>query len=294
MKTKPTLPPSAEWDFRQVDPISLTDAAEHEFARECEKIRVPLVRWLETPLKGKPVRQHIIDALIKRQTQAQKTGEKLPDILDAYFPKGIQQRIFEIGQRLTPQCCCLYESIVQHRPDFPNPWTSQKVKGEWNENFKRVHLRPMDEVFKFTLERAQQWPKGWKDYLETSSRCFSTNEYRLGIDFFANGRLSTVDEIVTDFEKWLRAEVKRTGQKMRTGQNAQIKQAAYPLKCLAALRLRRAGFTYDAAADALQKIAVTKEDAWFIPMFENAPSWTKAIHFAEKIIADFEAGKINF
>jgi hypothetical protein len=160
-----------------------------------------------------------------------------------------------------------------------------KVKGGWNDNFKRVHLHPMDQEFKFILECAAKWPKGWKDYLEMRRR-ISSDKYRLDIDFFADGRLSTIEEIVADFEKWLRAEVKRTKPKMRIGRAAKVEQAAYPLKCLAALRLRRAGFTYEAAAEALQKIAVTKEDAWFIPCFENAKSWTQAIQFAEKKLAE--------
>jgi len=292
-KTNPKLPPIAEWDFRQADRILLDDAARYEYARDCENIRVPLVRWLDTPLDGKRIREHIRDAGIKRHAEAQKTGAKTLDILDPYFPSGIGGRIFEIGQKLTPQCFYLWEAIVQHRPDFPNPWTSWKVKGAWNENFKRVHLRPMNEVFKFTLEQAERWPQGWKDYLKIKQRIHA-NEYRLDINFFANGRLSTIDEIVSDFEKWLRVEVKRTGLKMRTGRLAKVEHAAYPLKCLAAIRLRRAGFTYDAAACALQEIALTKEDAWFIPIFENAPSWTKAIKFAEKTLADFESGNINF
>ncbi|HEY5233669.1 MAG TPA: hypothetical protein VIK35_09065 [Verrucomicrobiae bacterium] len=281
-KTNPKLPPAAEWDFRQADRILLSEAAEYEYARQSDKIRVPLVRWLETPLKGKKVRQHILDACIKRQKET--PNGKLLGELDSYFPKGIAAQIIKIGEKLTLQAYLYFISILQHRPDFPNPWTSMKVKGEWNEKFKRVHLKPMDQEFTFILERAAEWPKGWKDYLEMRRR-ISSGKYRLDIDFFADGRLSMIDEIVTDFEKWLRAEVKRTKPKMRIGRAAKVEQAAYPLKCLAALRLRLAGFTYEAAAELLGKFAITKEDAWFIPCFENAKSWTQAIQFAENKLA---------
>jgi hypothetical protein len=289
-KKNPALPPATEWDFRQVDRILLRDAAEYEYARTCDNIRVPLVRWLDTRLKGKLIRQHIIDAGIKRQAEAQKAGAKiLGPLPDCHFPSGVLDQIFEAGQRITPQCFYLYEAIAQYRPDFPNPWTSSKVKGAWNENFKRVHLRPMDQELRFFFKRAEEWPKGGKDYLEKISRSFLDNKYRLDIDFFADGRLSTFDEIVADFGKWLRAEIKRKKIKMRIGRAAKVEQAAYPLKCLAAFRLRHAGFTYEAATDALQAIALTKEDAWFIPCFENAKSWTQAIQFAENRLAEINS-----
>jgi hypothetical protein len=289
MRATPKLPAATEWDFRPVDRILLAEAAEYEYTRQSDKIRALLVRWLETPINGKGVRQHILDAAIKRQVDAQAAGSTSPGLLDSCFPSGILDEIIKVGQELTPQCFYFYESILQHRPDFPNPWTSCKVKGAWNEKFKRVHLRPMDQELKFFFKRAEEWPGGRKDYLEKISGSYLTDKYRMDIDFFADGRLSTVKEIVADFEKWLRSEVKRTGQKMRVGRVAKVEHAAYPLKCLAAFRLRRAGFTYDAAASALQRIATTKEDAWFIPLFENAPSWTKAIQFAEKKLAEINS-----
>lgn len=287
-KVNPTLPPAAEWDFRQVDPILLADATEYEYARQSEKIRVPLVRWLDTPLKGKTVRQHILDACIKRQKET--TDGKLIGGLSTHFPKGIETKIFQIGETLTPQRSYFYEAILKCRPDFPNPWTSWKVKGAWNKNFKRVHLRPMEQEFKWILKHAAEHPKGWKDYLEMRQR-ISADKYRLDIDFFADGRLSTIDEIVANFEKWLRDEVKRTNQKMRMGRNAQVEQAAYPLKCLAALRLRRAGFSQKAAADALRDF---ESSSWIIPYFNHSPSWTRAIQFAEKKLAGMESGGIIF
>jgi hypothetical protein len=299
-KPNPTLPPAEEWDFRQVDPILLTNAAEYEYTRQSDKIRVLLVRWLDTPLQGKRVRQHILDACIKCQTET--ASGKLFGSIDPYFPKGIQTQIFEIGKKLMqkrtpdhhvyyePDPFLYYEMFLQHRPDFPNPWTRMKIKGAYNENFKRVRLRPMEQEFEFILKRAEEWPKGWKDYLEMRRR-ISSDRYQLDIDFFADGQLSTIDEIVVDFEKWLRAEVKRTNKKMRIGRNAQVEQAAYPLKCLAALRLRRAGFTQKAAANALQPF---ENSSWIVPYFKNAPSWTRAIQFAEKKLAAFESGELNF
>jgi hypothetical protein len=118
-KTNPELPPASEWDFRQADRILLSNAAEYEYARQSDKIRVPLVRWLDTPLKGKRVRQHILDACIKRQSAT--PGGKLLGELLPYFPKGVAGQILEIGQKLTLQYYYLHEAILQHRPDFPNP-----------------------------------------------------------------------------------------------------------------------------------------------------------------------------
>jgi hypothetical protein len=282
-KPIPKLPPAEEWDFRKVDPILLRDAAEYEYTRQSKKIRALLVRWLDSPLQGKRVREHIRDAGIKRQTKT--PNGKMLGSLDPHFPKGIGSQIFEIGHKLTPQCYYLYEGIAQSRPDFPNPWTSWIVKGAWNENFKRVRLHPMEQEFKYILERADKWPMGWKSFVEMKSR-ISTDHYRLDIDFFADGRLSTIDEIVADFEEWLRAEVKRTKPKLRIGRRAQVEQAAYPLKCLAALRLRLAGFTQKAAADALANF---ENENWIVPYFKNAASWTKAIQFAERKLAEMES-----
>lgn len=281
-KSNLTLPAAEEWDFHQVDPILLSNAAQYEYARTSDKIRVPLVRWLDTRLKGKKIRQHILDACIKQQTET-ASGKLLGGL---HFPKGIETQIIEIGEKLTPNGYCWYEAILKIRPDFPQPWTRMKSKGEYNENFKRVHLHPMEQEFKYILDDAGRWPRGWKDYLEMRRR-ISSDKYRLGIDFFADGRLSTIDEIVADFEKWLRAEVKRANKKMRTGRNAQVEQPAYPLKCLAALRLRRAGFTYAAAANALQPF---ESSSWIVPYFKDKSSWTKAIQFAEKKLAGFETG----
>ncbi|MDD5141515.1 MAG: hypothetical protein PHY43_14800 [Verrucomicrobiales bacterium] len=167
-----------------------------------------------------------------------------------------------------------------------------KIRGERDAEFSRVRCYPLEHTFNRLAQRdGEKIPL--KKILEIEGRIAKQwGDYKLQIDWFADGELSNIKDVVRDFDKWLRAEVKQTKPKMRRGRNAQAEQAAYPLKCLAALRLRRAGFTYDAAANALQHLEGSF--SWIVPYFKNAPSWTKAIQFAEKTLAEFEAGKINF
>lgn len=287
MKAKPILPPAGEWDFRQVDPNLLSEAAVYEYARSSsEKIRAPLVRWLDTLLKGQKIRQHILNAI-----RAAKKNDGDPA---DFYPDGLWSKIYEAAptgggfQNLE-----IVSIIMEARPDFPSPWITNgvKVRGERNTEFSRVRCYPLEHTFNCLAQR-DGGKIGLKQILEIESRIAKKwGDYKLQVDWFADGEGSTIQEVVRDFEKWLRAEVKKKKLKTRTGRNAQAEQAAYPLKCLAALRLRRAGFTYDAAANALQSL----ENAnWIIPYFKNAPSWTKAIQFAKKTLAEFEAGKINF
>ena len=285
VKEKPILPPACKWDFRQVDPNLFREAAVYEYARSSEKIRAPLVRWLDTVLKRKKIRQHILDAI--------RAAEKHNGDPADFYPAGLWKEIYLSAPELGISGLEIGSIIMQARPDFPSPWITDgvKIRGERDTEFSRVRCYPLEHTFNCLAQR-DGGKIGLKKILEIESRIAKQwGDYKLQIDWFADGELSNIQDVVRDFEKWLRGEVKRTKPKMRAGRNAQAEQAAYPLKCLAALRLRRAGFTYDAAANALQSLDNAN---WIIPYFKNPPSWTKAIQFAKKTLAEFEAGKINF
>ncbi len=283
MKTNPTLPPPEEWDFRPTDPLLLSEAIVYEYSRTCDRTRTQICAWLDTKLKRKKIREHIRDAIL--------ATEKNDGDPHDFYPAGIWKEVYLSGLKATDSP--ILHVIMEARPDFPRPWTRANLRGERNTKFSRVSCYPLEWTFQRILADADE-ADGLKRALEIESRVAAGRAYELNIDFYADGALSTIQEIVADFEKWLRVEVKRSNLKTRTAKDAQVQQKAYPLKCLAALRLRRAGFTYEAAANALQRLAATKEDAWFLPMFENAPSWTKAVLFAEKTLAKFDAGKVNF
>lgn len=286
-QANPKLPLMIEWDFRKADPLLLREAAAYEYARTSEKMRKTIVQWLETKSHGKTIRESIFDAGIRSQQISRQT--RLDDFA---FPPGA----YSVGKQLLPEgAVYFYAAMLKHRPDFPDPWTKVTFTGKLNDRFSRLKLRPMGGEFgaiKCDVKRAKEWPKGWEDYFEFRSK-ESPNTYKLEIGFAADGRLSTVDEIVSDFEKWLRAEVKRTKPKMRAGRNSQLEQTAYPLKCLAAYRISRAGFTFDEAQAALSRARTvykfSDNDLCFIPIFNQAASWTKAVRYAENTLASIES-----
>jgi len=285
MKTKPSLPPACEWDFHRIDPQLLRTVAVYEYARTSEKVRTPLVRWLDTILNGQKVRQHIFNAILA----ANKCGR---DVAECH-PKGLWQQIYMSAPDQGVWALEVHSIIMETRPDFPVPWIADgvKISVERDLEFSRVRCTPLEYTFRRLAER-DGGKIGLKRLLELEGQVAKRwGDYKLEIDWYAENELSTIAEIVGDFEKWLRAEVADKKPKMRTGRNAQAEQTAYPLKCLAALRLRQAGFTYEAAANALQRM---QSSSWIIPFFKNAPSWTKAIQFAKKSLADIDAGKLNF
>jgi hypothetical protein len=253
MKTQNTqFPPAEEWDFRGVADAELEQATIYEYARSSDKIRNAICDCLKSKINGRTVAEYIRD-LIAGKNEANRP------------PKGTWAQIFNSLLKATAGNRELMNIILHFQPDFPAPWKqmpdNQVAKGN-------LFFQPINA-------------------LKNCAGIETVDGFYLSISW----RGATIEGCVKQFETWLREEIKKHPQRKQAGKNAQVLQAAYPLKCLAALRLRRRGITYPAAVSKLQTVAITKRDAWFIPMFENAPSWTKAIRFAERSIARIESGQ---
>jgi len=115
-----------------------------------------------------------------------------------------------------------------------------------------------------------------------------TKEYwqSLEVDRYAlmiNWQRATVKEIIKDFAKWLSKEAKNHPELKPRGKRGQV--SPEPLTWLAALRISKAGFSYEQARPLL---APTND---LSPNYRDKTGWSRAIKKAEKLLQDLEAGK---
>lgn len=264
MNRNPQLPPSEEWDFRQIDDLALPHATLYEYARSTKGLRARIVSWLGTKIKRRTVREHLLAA-------AEKKSDK--HLIDR-VPVPIR------GQILHGTFCAefpyeLMELIFESRPDFPAPWLRCPLKYERNSQFSRILCRPMVS----TIRHLKKVPN-LADAFERSDPKFGYH-YHLTVDWEG----ATTQEIIQHLEKWVRAEAKRHVSKRGAPSQAQT----WKLKALAALRLRRADFTYAKAQEALRRFS---DGNRLVPTFANADGWTDAITRATRELARLE--KLGF
>ena len=266
---KPKLPPQAEWDFRQTADSLIEIVVLYEYARTHGAFREPLTRWLRQRVDGKALAAHLLDALRKGDDKRHRKLKAAHPVTD--LPRSM--RTWE-----------LVELIANHRPDFPAPffaYSKSPLTVARNPRFSRIRARS------FIREAVQA--KAIFDEDKTAGRYSDFGQYLhvLHDDDFAvtikwDG--ATVDEIVSDFSRWLHIEAKNHKERMKP-RGHRGKAPAEKLKWLAALRLRNAGFTFEAAQAALRKFddsnGLKGSAQKFLPLYADASGWSDALRGAE-------------
>lgn len=256
MKTKDTtFPPREAWDFRDVDDSALERAILYEYARTSDKLRNAIWNCLNAKIKGKRAAEHIKAALIEEQ----KTGRPRPDC----YPDGVRQKI-QSGLLEATAGNFKLVSIIMHRPDFPAHWLA----------------------FPITYKRNPQ--SGWPLLISPmngteGNAAMAGNDFHLSIISWQG---VTIAELVSKFEKWLRAEAKKHPQMKGRGMTGQRPVA--PLAWLAAYRINKAGVTYDAAQNKFQGEGINEKHA---PVYKDPSGWSDAIKKARQILTKLEAGQ---
>lgn len=111
---------------------------------------------------------------------------------------------------------------------------------------------------------------------------------RYGYHLYVAWRGATVEEVVASFEKWAREEGQKHRRRMRKpGTPGHL--PVDPLKGLVALRFKKAGFTYESAYAALVSYP-EKRKKRRLPIYSDAPGWSKAVSNAKRHLRTLEAG----
>jgi hypothetical protein len=277
-KPAATMPPSVEWDFTRVDDSALQSATLYEYARSSDKLRNAVSKCLQTKIKGKRISEYILAALITER----KTRKPYPDC----FPAGVYRKVSADLINATGGNFKLRHIIMHQRPDFPAPWMSFPLKFKPNENFSRIICTPMNHVFKHVEELAIESGDALKQ-LEYEEK---TNTGRFQISFLPlHG--STIKDIVGDFEKWLREEIKQhpDNYSAMKGKGRKGQLPIPRLAWLAAYRIHKAGVTFDDA-----QIKLEKESNYYghLPKYSEKSAWSDAIKKAKQFLAKVESGQI--
>ncbi len=272
MNTKITqFPPAIEWDFRNVSDSALEKATLYEYARTSNTLRNSIQECLQTKIKGWLVVEHILSAF--------KTSKPFGDS----FPNGVLKNIYDKMLFATKNNLALVELIVRLRPDFPAPWTVYQINFKAEPNRQRVRLRPASWIFEILKEWAIR--EGREEItlqdLELHRQVYQNDFHCLDISW--NG--ATVEQIVRDFEKSLRAEARKHPEMKKPGKAGQRPYA--PLAWLAAYRINKAGVTYDAAQMKLEREGINERHT---PRYSDKSAWSDAVKKASQILTKLEAG----
>ena len=240
----PVFPPREEWDFSAIDDPALRHATTYEYARTSSLIRRRLCAYLDSKINGKRIRDHIFDAIKAGRWPDEEISEKVDEM---------------VGRNNS-----LYFTILTMKPDFPKPWLSSTIKIKYRRDpafsrVKELQFIPGATTLNYPM-------RGRTSHI---------------LDIYWKG--ANIDEIVSDFEKWLRKEAKVHHEMKPRGRPGQLQGA--PLKWLSAYRIQEAGFTFERAQDALKSRTVN----WSLPRYADKSGWSQAITHAKAYLADLEA-----
>lgn len=257
----PTLPPQAEWDFRQIEDLALPDATLWEYARQSPKLRTAICRWYDTRADGSTLRTLIRRGWWRRPPTGEARSRRGALRTAAIVATG-NLRLAE---------------LIALRPDFPAPWTARPLKYRINpDSIVRVSC----QTFEKCLDSLAAAPTHVRDGVLRARR----GHYMVRIDWAAG----TVQEIIADLSRWVRREAANHPERQKTGKPSQA--PVDPLKWLAALRLKQAGFTFEAAQDA---IADHNDGGRLMPYYIDESSWARAVKRAKTRLAEIESGSLD-
>lgn len=278
---KTLVPPSIEWDFRSIPEESLENATLYEYARSCPPVRKAFCNWLDSIADNKPVRKHWEETIALEPDQKRKVSPEARDI---------------IWRGLTiMRTSKLFETISEHRPDFPEPWGSVKAP---RLKTSKILIRPIEHEYKkliflgkttgdfekqlqFQLNCCLQDKASQIDapnWHQTTSRNIDP-QFTLNIDW----RNASIEDILSEFEIWLRREARFHAERKPAGKPHESE----PLKWLSAFRLKESGLTYKDAQNQLRS-ARTKYSQFSVelPTYSTHPKWSEAIRCASKKITE--------
>lgn len=233
----PPLPAKEEWDFRQVPVEAVADCVLWEYSRQSDVVRPAIKEWMESKVSGETVVQHLCDGAVTRSCFI---GGATP----------AHREVYEEGLRVTKDFRLL--QLIEYRKDFPAPWLRKPPKYAVDHNGNLVRPRRVTVI--------------------EGRRKLMNGDLVLQVDWTE----ATAEEIISEFRCWVRTEAKKHADEMR--QRGKPGQLPFdPLKWLAALRLKNAGFTYEAAYTALEGCS---DGGNVIPIYSEPGGWSRAIRNA--------------
>jgi hypothetical protein len=292
MKTKPAIPSAAEIDFRNIEPALLREAAVWEYARTSPAVRAAAVRWLDSEIQGKTVREHLLAELRKPCPGARSLLFRILDRDERLALGMVDLSMLHLGKHRR------LSMLLWDRADFPAPWTNAQRSPAPAEKSGSVDIEPTPHIL-------NRW-----DHIGELKDVYR-NHFSLNIQW----RGATQKQIVGEFARWLAKEAKQHPEMKPRGKGGQIQTE--PLKWLAAYRLSAAGLTYpqtvamldlycDPGSRVRQNLArlagldpadvplplkakVQSPDA--LPDFKGESTFSKAVGKARKLLARFEKGE---
>jgi hypothetical protein len=255
--------PRSEWDFTQIDDLALADATTYEYARSSDRLRSALCHWLEVSIDGRKVREYIHARLLLVHNGVESSWISKSQLAS----RAISRRI---------ECACspevseqweIFHLIQEKRPDFPAPWTSFQMRYAPNPNYSTVIIKPLWVTIGATFEALSAG-----DTLdEIEDRYRRVGGHSLKINW---GDSPNVEKIIADFAEWVRGEARHHPRPR--GKSAQ--SPVDPLKWLAAYRLSRAGYTFEAAQEFLRP---HNDGGRLVPIYSDKSGWSDAIRRAK-------------
>jgi hypothetical protein len=267
-KPAPKLPPAYEWDFRQTDDLLLETVTLYEYARSNDGVREDTRRWLASEVEGKTLGSQLLAALRSGD------GKRHRKLVSAHMSEGLKAtRDWE-----------LFNLITDHRPDFPAPFFAygkSPITINVNSKFSRVRIRPLVPTMILAKQACDEPGADGGTNLDFSQhlQICHYDSHVLNI----NWQGFTIQEILNDFEKWLRREAGKHAERKGKGKAGQ--RPTEPLKWLSAYRLGVAGFSFVKAQEEIElrvKNAFVKNP--FLPIFSREASWSHAVNSASDMI----------
>ncbi len=299
MKTKSTIPPAADFDFRGVDPALVYEAAVWEYSRTLPAVRAAGVRFLDSEIQGKTVRQHLQAEARKPYPGPRSLFHRILDRDEQLARRMVDFSMFYLGK---------YEHLrmlLWDRADFPAPWTNAQRSPTPAAEDSTVDVEPMlPAIARFE----GLMPQGKPLLLTRYHKPFLDARFCLRV----NWRGATRAGIAADFYRWLDKEAGKHPEMKSSGKAGQVQTE--PLKWLGAYRLKAAGLSYSQACAILDlyrypgnracqneavklgidpvevplplKAQVQSEDAF--PDFTGDASFSKAVGKARKELSRLE------
>lgn len=272
------------WDFRTIPVSLLKDAIGHEYLRAWPEFRAAAIKWLQTKIDGRPIRDHIMDA-------ASKNLRSFPENVWAALPKEWYYEFHVLEHDCAypvPFTWLLEKGIYRELPRKPLEPTSIAVPGHPGKllkldtkklfkefsNRRLVDIHPMNKHRVKFVSKMLSFPEVGESY-----------GYHLEVNF----DLHRNEDLVKAFAFWLTDEAKKKRKLKVQGKASSPKW--HKLKQLAAKRLSDAGLNYKDAWGVIvkrEKAVPTPANDKVFPKYNSPGAWHDAIKDANSMVKNMK------
>jgi hypothetical protein len=275
------------WDFRTIPDWLLRDAIKDEYLRSWPEFRAAALKWLQTEIDGRPIRDHLMDAASKNQWFPKIIWDALPQEWNSAFLVLQEDCAYPV-----PLTWMLEKGIIQElkgrKPLEPTVievpgYPGKSLKLDTEQIHKELSCRRLVDIHPLNKHRVEFVSKmlSFPDVEDSYG-------YHLLISF--DGKRN--EELVKAFAFWLKEEAKK--KRMLKVHGRASAPHWHRLKQLAAKRLSDAGLNYKAAWKVIEdreKAVPTPRNDNVFPKYNSAGAWHDAVNAANLFV---ETMKKNF